>query len=430
MKKTTLFDDQARQKSFAPLADRMRPRNFEEFIGQQELIGPGKPLRVLIDGDRVPSMIFWGPPGSGKTTLAKLMAAHTRAVFEELSAVMSGVGEIRRVLKEAEDRQTLHAQKTILFIDEIHRFNKAQQDALLPAVEHGTVTLIGATTENPSFEVISALLSRSRVFVLQKLSADDMRSVIKNALHDHERGLGARSINIDENIVNELVTLADGDARQALNALELAVQSTPGGESKTLTIEHIRSALQRSHLLYDKGGEEHYNIISALHKSMRGSDVNAALYWLGRMLEAGEDPLYVARRLIRFASEDIGLADPQALVQTVAAFQATHMLGMPECNVILAQAVIYLSQAKKSNALYVAYGQVRDDIHRLPNEPVPLHIRNAPTQLMKNLDYGRGYIYPPDVQGPVNQTYLPEPLKDRKYWPLEAISSSPEASAP
>ncbi len=416
---TDLFDHamQRQQKIFAPLADRMRPRKFEEFAGQEGLIGEGKPLRVLIEMDTVPSMIFWGPPGTGKTTLAKLIAQQTKSEFIEMSAVMSGVVEIRKVVKEAEERQKFHQRKTILFIDEIHRFNKGQQDALLPSVERGIVTLIGATTENPSFEVNSALLSRCKVFVLERLSEDGMRSILQAALKDKDRGLGGQKIQAPPEVLDELARLADGDARNALNALELAVKSAKDVRGTIrLTLDHVRSALQRSHFLYDKTGEEHYNIISALHKSMRGSDANAALYWLGRMLESGEDPLYIARRLIRFASEDVGMADPQALVQAVAAYQASHFIGVPECNVILAQAVVYLSEAPKSNALYVAYGQVQNDIHQLPNEPVPLHIRNAPTKLMKELNYGKGYIYPPSATGPVNQTYLPEKLKDRKYW--------------
>ncbi|MDO8583965.1 MAG: replication-associated recombination protein A, partial [bacterium] len=306
----------------------------------------------------------------------------------------------------------------ILFIDEIHRFSKSQQDALLPSVEHGIITLIGATTENPSFEVISALLSRCRVFVLSRISEEGMRKIIDTALANRERGLGKWSVSIEDSIKNELVILADGDARTLLNALELAVTSAPKNAEGTIvvTLDHVQTALQRSHVMYDKGGEEHYNIISALHKSMRGSDPNAAIYWLGRMVEGGEDPLYIARRLVRFASEDIGMADPGALTQAVAAYQACHFIGVPECNVILAQAVVYLSEAPKSNALYVAYGQVQEDIHRLPNEPVPLVIRNAPTRLMKNLGYGKDYIYPPSATGPVDQAYLPDRLKERVYW--------------
>lgn len=401
-------------ETLSPLADRMRPRNFDEFVGQEKLFGKGSALRALAERGEIPSMIFWGPPGTGKTTLAKLTADRVSGVFEELSAVSSGVADVRRVLKEAAARQS-EGRRTILFIDEIHRFNKAQQDALLPAVERGIVTLIGATTENPSFEVISALLSRCRVFVLEKLSEDHLRRIIEAALKAAPRGLGAENIQVGTGVMDELIALSDGDARIALNALELAVKSSSGS---SLDVARIREALQRTHILYDKAGEEHYNIISALHKSMRGSDANAALYWLGRMLEAGEDPLYVARRLIRFASEDVGMADPRALEQAVAAFHACHMIGMPECNAVLAQTVVYLATAPKSNALYVAYGRVAEDIRRLPNEPVPFHLRNAPTKLMKDLGYGRDYIYPPDAAGPVAQDYLPERLKGRKYWNL------------
>lgn len=413
-----LFDFGAEQRraTIQPLADRMRPRTIEELAGQTHLIAPNKPLRLLIESDEVPSMIFWGPPGSGKTTLAKLIAHKTKAAFIELSAVMSGVNDIRQAVKEAEANWKYRQQRTILFIDEIHRFNKAQQDSLLPYVENGTVTLIGATTENPSFEVISALLSRTRVYVLQKLEETDIIQILQQALID-ARGLNNR-YDADIGVIESLAAMADGDARHALNALELAAKSTKGdaGKKPLITIETVKQALQRSHLLYDKNGEEHYNIISALHKSLRGSDPNAGLYWLGRMLEAGEDPLYIARRLVRFASEDIGMADPNALVQAMTAYQACHALGMPECNVILAQCAVYLAQAPKSNALYVAYGQVAGDIKQMPNEPVPLHIRNAPTKLMKELGYGKGYKYNPDFQEPVDQSYLPERLKDRRYW--------------
>jgi putative ATPase len=410
------FASEKRRSGIQPMADRMRPRTIEELAGQVHIVGPDKPLRRLIDADEVPSMIFWGPPGSGKTTLAKLIASKTKSVFIELSAVMSGVNDIRQAMREAEANWKYRNQKTILFIDEIHRFNKAQQDSLLPYVENGTVTLIGATTENPSFEVISALLSRTRVFVLNKLEASDIETILKAALVD-ERGL-ANKVEVAEGVVEALAGMADGDARHALNALELAAKSTKAekGKKPVVTIATIEDALQRSHLLYDKNGEEHYNIISALHKSMRGSDAGAALYWLGRMLEAGEDPLYVARRLVRFASEDIGMADPQALVQAMTAYQASHAIGMPECNVILSQCVVYLAEAPKSNALYTAYHEVADDIRNLPNEPVPLHIRNAPTKLMKNLGYGKGYKYNPDFDGPVDQSYLPERLQDRQYW--------------
>ncbi|HVM90479.1 MAG TPA: replication-associated recombination protein A [Verrucomicrobiae bacterium] len=400
-----------RKERTKPLADRMRPNTLDEVLGQDHLIGPGKPLRRLIEGDQIPSMIFWGPPGSGKTTLARVIATLSKSKFIPLSAVMSGVNDIRLAVRQAESDEKYHGIRTILFIDEIHRFNKAQQDALLPFVEDGTVTLIGATTENPSFEVNAALLSRAKVFVLNKIEPGDIERILRKAMQDKERGLGG-AFTAEDGVLESLAVLADGDARQALNALELASRAT----KKAITADIIKEALQRTHLLYDKSGEEHYNIISALHKSLRGSDPNAGLYWLGRMLEAGEDPLYVARRLIRFASEDIGLADPQALVQAVAAYQASHMLGMPECNVHLAQATVYLALAPKSNALYEAYAAVKEDIRDLPNEPVPLHIRNAPTALMKNLGYGKGYKYNPAFEGPVEQEYLPEKLKGRRYW--------------
>lgn len=401
-----------------PLADRMRPETLDELYGQEKLVGVGTALRRLIEQDQVPSMIFWGPPGSGKTTIASLIAKMTGSAFEQVSAVMAGVAELRRVMKEAQARLAKASpQRTILFVDEIHRFNKGQQDALLPYVERGVVTLIGATTENPSFEVNPALRSRCRVFVLERLSDEALRTIIERALHDEERGLGGQGGVIESRAIEMLVALADGDARQALTALEFAFLSVPLDQDakRRITVEHVREALQRAQFTYDKGGEEHYNVISALHKSLRGSDANASLYWLARMLEAGEDPLYVARRLVRFASEDVGMADPQALVQAVAAYQAAHMVGMPECNVMLAQAVVYLARAKKSNALYVGYKQASMDVRDVPNEPVPLHLRNAPTALMKQLGYGRGYVYNPEAEGEVHQEYLPERLKGRRY---------------
>lgn len=380
-----------------------------DFFGQEKIIGVGKMLRQAIEKDNVPPMIFWGPPGSGKTTLAHIVANQTNSDFIQMSAVTSGVAELRQVITRAEQNKRL-GQQTILFVDEIHRWNKAQQDALLPHVEKGTITLIGATTENPSFEVRGALLSRCRVFVLDRLEKDHIKSIINHALKDREKGLGNLKLKISDKVKNLIADFSNGDARSALNVLEYA-----SSINKNITSEVVKEAFQKSHLLYDKDGEEHYNIISALHKSMRGSDANAALYWLARMLEAGEDPLYVARRLVRFASEDIGLANSLALNQAVAAYQACSFIGMPECNVILAQAVVYMAKCKKSNDLYVAYGRAAKDVKDLGNLSVPLHIRNAPTQLMKDLDYGKGYKYSPDHDYQEDQEYLPEELKNRRY---------------
>ncbi len=408
-----LFSSKA--ELIAPLASKMRPRVWAEFVGQEEVVGPGTILRKLLDKGEVPSLVLWGPPGSGKTTLARLVASLTKSVFVEFSAVASGLAEVRKVIAEAKERKKFQRARTILFIDEIHRWNKAQQDALLPAVENGTVILIGATTENPSFEVISALLSRVRVIVLSALTPQNIKTILEQALGDKERGLGNIKVEGAGGALEHISVLANGDARLALNVLELAVNSSLQNGVAHLDEAVIKQSLQRTHLLYDKGGEEHYNLISALHKSLRGSDVDAALYWLGRMLEAGEDPLYIARRLVRFASEDIGLADPQALSQAVAGFQAAHQIGMPECNVVLAQVVAYLARAPKSNALYVAYGKVKEDVQQTINEGVPLHLRNAPTKLMKNIGYGKGYKYNPDYEEPVEQDYLPESLKGRKY---------------
>lgn len=401
----------------APLADRLRPENLEEFEGQEELIGAGKMLRNLIENDEIPSMIFWGPPGSGKTTLARIIAKMTKSEFVQLSATASGLADLRKIFSAAESLRKFNNRRTVLFIDEIHRWNKSQQDSLLPYVENGTITLIGATTENPSFEVNSALLSRCRVFVLKALRQEDVKNILKRAISDKDRGYGKFDIQVTDKTLDYLSGVANGDARIALNALEFAIKASrkEGQKMVQLSQETIREALQKTHLLYDRAGEEHYNIISALHKSMRGSDADAALYWLGRMLEAGEDPLYVARRLVRFASEDIGLADPQALVQATTAYTACHYLGMPECNVILAQAAAYLARAPKSNALYTACGEVQRDIRETENEPVPLHLRNAPTDLMKNLGYGKGYKYNPNFKEPVAQDYLPEKLKGKKY---------------
>jgi len=416
-----LFSDQQEQNMTknAPLAERMRPLNLEDFVGQTQLVGPGAMLRKLLEADRVPSMVFWGPPGTGKTTLAWIVAKLTESKFVQLSAVSSGLKDVREVIAEAEEQQKFYGKRTILFIDEIHRFNKLQQDAFLPHVEAGTITLIGATTENPSFEVNSALLSRCRVMILEKLSTEDILGLVKRALTDKTKGLGRFTVKANDKTLEVLAGMADGDARVALNALEYAVDSSLSASNSNvveLSQDKIKEAFLKSHLLYDRAGEEHYNIISALHKSMRGSDVDAALYWLGRMLEAGEDPLYVARRLIRFASEDIGLADPEALNQATAAYTAAHYIGMPECNVVLSQAVSYMAKAPKSNALYRAYKKVQTIIADRPADPVPLHLRNAPTKLMKDVGYGKGYKYNPNYDSPVEQDYLPEGLKKEKFY--------------
>jgi len=401
----------------APLADRMRPRGFDEFFGQKKIIGEGALLRRSIEEDEVPSMIFWGPPGSGKTTLARVIAQKTQSSFIQLSAVTSGVKEFREIVKEAIERRKMRKKRTILFIDEIHRWNKAQQDGLLPHVERGEITLIGATTENPSFEVNSALLSRCRVFVLEQLSIHDIENIIKRALDDKDRGLGDMNVKIDDEVVMHLATLSNGDARVALNALEFAVKSTETNSQgkRVLDKKRVKEALQKSSFLYDKGGEQHYNIISALHKSVRGGNADAALYWLGRMMEAGEDPLYVARRLVRMAAEDVGMANSHALEQAVACYQGCRYLGMPECDVILAQCVVYLAKSKKSVDIYKAYGQVKKDVRDTMGEPVPLHLRNAPTKLMKEMDYGKDYKYSPDHNWEEDQEYFPESLKGRKY---------------
>ncbi|MCP6717980.1 MAG: replication-associated recombination protein A [Patescibacteria group bacterium] len=394
-----------------PLADRVRPESLAGFFGQEEIIGKGKLLRQAINSDKLPSMIFWGPPGSGKTTLAFIIAKQTKSEFKQISAVSSGLKDLREIIKQADYNQSL-GKKTILFIDEIHRWNKIQQDALLPCVEKGIITLIGATTENPSFEVRGALLSRCRVFVLKQLTKDEILKIINKALKDKEKGLGQLGLKMNKKIANAIAQMSNGDARTALNVIEY-VASVSG--KKQITLDIVKEAFQKSHLFYDKDGEEHYNIISALHKSMRGSDVNASLYWLVRMLEAGEDPLYIARRIVRFASEDIGLANSRALEQAVAAYRACHFIGMPECNVNLAQAVVYMAKCKKSNALYKAYNNAAEDVKKYGNLPVPLHIRNAPTQLMKDLEYGKDYKYSPDHNYKEEQDYLPEKLKRRRY---------------
>jgi putative ATPase len=398
-----------------PLADRMRPRTLEEFVGQAHLIGPGKPLRVQIERDDHGSMILWGPPGTGKTTLAKIIARMTRAEFVEFSAVLSGIKEIKQVMSEAE-RARQYGTRTIVFIDEIHRFNKAQQDAFLPHVEKGNIRLIGATTENPSFEINSALLSRARVYVLQALTEREIVTLLERALVDEERGLGKLKLKAADDALITIASLSSGDARGAYNILEVAASLAQSSNSE-ITREIVQEAVQKRVLLYDKAGEEHYNLISALHKSVRNSDPDAALYWLGRMLEAGEDPLYVARRVVRMAVEDIGLADPQALSLCMAARDAVDFIGMPEGNLALAEAVVYLSVAPKSNALYTAYGAVQQDVENTAAQPVPLHLRNAPTRLMKHLDYGRGYQYAHDVEGKVaDMQCLPDNLQGRVYY--------------
>ncbi|MBC8274769.1 MAG: replication-associated recombination protein A [Chloroflexi bacterium] len=402
-----------------PLAARMRPRSLAEFVGQEHLVGEGRVLRKCIESDQLPSMILWGPPGNGKTTLAYVIASVTKSHFSPLSAVSAGVADLRRVVDEARRRRKLSGQRTIMFIDEIHRFNKTQQDAILPYVENGVVTLIGATTENPSFEVISALLSRCRVFSLNSLTDEEVRLIVERAIKDEDRGLGKLKVKLPEDALAHLVVMANGDARVALNALEMATQATASEADghRKLSLETIEEALQRRALLYDKDGEQHYDLISALHKSLRGSDPDAALYWLGRMLEAGEDPLYVARRLVRFASEDVGMADPQALMVSVAAQQAVHFIGMPEGSLALAEAVAYLATAPKSNSLDEAYSKVQQDVERSRNEPVPLHLRNPVTKLMREFGYGKGYKYAHDYPGHfVEQQNLPTVLKGKRYY--------------
>jgi len=402
-----------------PLAAKMRPQTFAEFVGQEHLVADGRVLRRCIEADQLPSMVFWGPPGSGKTTLAHIIANVTRAQFSPLSAVSAGVADLRRVIGEAKKRLKSSGQRTILFVDEIHRFNKAQQDAVLPFVENGTVTFIGATTENPSFEVIAPLLSRCRVFRLNPLSDSEVRLIVERVIKDVERGLGKFQVTISEEALRHLVTMSSGDARVALNALEMAASATSPDASglRSINLSAIEEALQHRALLYDKSGDQHYDLISALHKSLRGSDPNAALYWLGRMLEAGEDPLYIARRLVRFASEDVGVADPQALVIAVAAQQAVHFVGLPEGNLALAEAVVYLAAAPKSNSLYQAYSRVQEDIQQGRNEPVPLHLRNPVTDLMRRMGQGQGYKYAHDYPDHfVKQQNLPSSLQEKRYY--------------
>jgi putative ATPase len=394
----------------------MRPRTLEEYVGQEHLLGEGKPLRLAIERDDAASMIFWGPPGTGKTTLAKIVAQRTEASFIEFSAVLSGIKEIKQVMIEAE-KAAGFGSRTILFVDEIHRFNKAQQDAFLPYVERGTIRLIGATTENPSFEINAALLSRCRVYTLVGLSEAQVIGLLSRALKDSERGLGESGIEADEEALATIAAYASGDARNALNALEVAARLAEGRGEKALTKAIAAEAMQRKMLLYDKKGEQHYDVISALHKSVRNSDADAALYWLGRMLEAGEDPMYCARRIVRMAIEDIGLAAPEALNLCLSARDAMHFLGQPEGGLALAQAVVYLALAPKSNAVYTAYGAVQADIQKTAAEPVPLHLRNAPTKLMKELDYGRHYQYAHDVEGRVaDMECLPASLANRRYY--------------
>ena len=419
---TTLFsDDPPPAKATildTPLAERMRPRTFDEFVGQQELLAPGQPLREAIERDLLQSIILWGPPGTGKTTLARIIADTTQARFVSFSAVLSGIKEIRAVMHGAEQLRRATGRRTIVFIDEIHRFNKAQQDAFLPRVETGDIILIGATTENPSFEINAALLSRSKVFVLRGLTVEEVESILVRALADAERGLRSDAVEVARDALRAIAQHANGDARAALNLLELSVAAAPNAEGRrTVDVRRVEQSIQRRALLYDKGGEEHFNLISALHKSMRNSDPDASVYWLARMLEGGEDPLYIARRLVRFASEDVGNADPQALVVAVAVKEAAHFLGMPEANTAFAQAVTYLATAPKSNAVYVAYSRAARDAHERAAEPVPLHLRNAPTSLMKELDYGRHYRYAhnePDAVADLD--CLPPALEGRRYY--------------
>ena len=417
MEQKSLFENNSNQ----PLAARLRPRDLDEFVGQKHLIGEGKILRKLIDSDNISSIIFWGNPGIGKTTLARIIANKTHSEFIDFSAVTSGIKEIKAVMAQAEENRKL-GQKTIVFVDEIHRFNKAQQDAFLPYVEKGSIILIGATTENPSFEINSALLSRCKVFVFKPIEVEDLVSLLKRAIKD-ERGFGNESINIEDEYLNIIAKFANGDARSALSTLEMVILNGDVANDGTITVtkETLEQCISKKSLLYDKNGEEHYNIISALHKSMRNSDPDAAVYWLARMLEAGEDPLYVARRVVRFASEDVGLADPHALEIAVAAYHACHFIGMPECSVNLTQAVIYMSMAPKSNSMDVAYNIARMDAKENIAEPVPLHIRNAPTKLMKELDYGKGYKYAHDTEEKItNMQCLPDSLIGREYYrPVE-----------
>jgi putative ATPase len=416
-----LFEKDKKKKGLGetPLADRMRPQTLEEFVGQKHILGKGSVLRRAIEEDKIQSLIFWGPPGTGKTTLAQIIAKATGAHFIAFSAVLSGIKEIKEVMAEAARMKEFYNRKTILFVDEVHRFNKAQQDAFLPHVEKGNIILIGATTENPSFEVISALLSRTKVYTLNQLTEDELKVIIDRAIADKERGLGNLNVQLEKDALDYVAQMGNGDARVALSTLEFAALTTRPDKNKKrkITLKIAQDTMQKKALVYDKGREEHYNIISAFHKSLRGSDPDAALYWLGRMLAGGEDPLYVARRMVRFASEDIGNADPMALQVAIAAKEAYHFLGTPEGELSLAQAATYLATAPKSNAIYKAFNIVQEDIQQTQALPVPLHIRNAPTQLMKGLGYAKGYKYPHDFPDHfVDETYLPENLKNRRYY--------------
>jgi len=416
--KTIEPEPEARSQAGRPLADRMRPRTLDEFIGQEELLGPGKPLRTQIERDDLSSMLLWGPPGCGKTTLARIIAKSTRADFIPFSAVLAGIKEIKEVMAKAESARR-YGLRTIVFVDEVHRFNRAQQDAFLPHVEAGNILLIGATTENPSFEVIAPLLSRMRVYVMKALTKDQIVELLRRALADSVRGLGKEKVEAPEDVLDRIAILANGDARSAYNTLEaLVMGTTPDADSRrVLSQARLEDVLQKKFLLYDKSGEEHFNLISALHKSVRNSDADASLYWLARMLESGEDPLYVARRLVRMASEDIGLAEPHAVQVTLAAMQAFEFLGPPEGNLALAQAAVYLALAPKSNAVYTAYGEVQEDLQKTIAEPVPLHLRNAVTGLMKHIGYGKGYQYAHNSEEKVtDMTCLPESLADRVYY--------------
>ena len=419
----SLFPDQdpveGTSSASAPLADRMRPQSLDEVVGQEHLLGPERVLRDIIRSGDIPSMIFWGPPGVGKTTLAYLLARETECRFASLSAVLSGVKNVKKVVEEAELERRRDQRSTVLFVDEIHRFNKAQQDAFLPHVERGTIILVGATTENPSFEVIAPLLSRSRVLVLRALTDEHILQILERTIQDRERGLGNWNLSTDPKILVQLAGFANGDARVALNSLELAAQlaRTRSYKHPSITAEILEEALQKRTVLYDKAGEEHFNLISALHKSLRNSDADASLYWMGRMLEAGEDPMYIARRLVRFASEDVGIADPAALGYAIDAMQAVHFIGLPEGKLALGQITVYLAQAPKSNALYRAYAEVAEDVAKTRNEPVPLQLRNASTRLMKDLDYGKGYRYAHQEPDHVaDMQCLPENLADRRYY--------------